>query len=111
MSQIEYGDFEKVDIRVGRILSAEPLQGARKPAYKLSIDFGELGTRQSSAQVTALYRPEELVGRHVVAVTNFAPKRIAGFKSEVLVLGAPNESGEVVLLSPDQAVPLGGRIF
>jgi tRNA-binding protein len=111
MSQIEYGDFDKVDIRVGRILSAEPLQGARKPAYKLSIDFGELGTRQSSAQVTALYRPEELVGRHVVAVTNFAPKRIAGFMSEVLVLGAPNESGEVVLLSPDQAVPLGARIF
>lgn len=111
MSQIEYGDFEKVDIRVGRILSAEPLQGARKPAYKLSIDFGELGTRQSSAQVTALYRPEELVGRHVVAVTNFAPKRIAGFKSEVLVLGAPDENGEVVLLSPDQAVPPGGRIF
>ncbi|HLL45869.1 MAG TPA: hypothetical protein VK399_04140, partial [Longimicrobiaceae bacterium] len=72
MSQIEYGDFDKVDIRVGRILSAEPLQGARKPAYKLSIDFGELGTRQSSAQVTTLYRPEELVGRHVVAVTNFA---------------------------------------
>jgi tRNA-binding protein len=111
MSQIEYGDFDKVDIRVGRILSAEPLQGARKPAYKLSIDFGELGTRQSSAQVTALYRPEELVGRHVVAVTNFAPKRIAGFMSEVLVLGAPDESGEVVLLSPDQAVPLGARIF
>jgi tRNA-binding protein len=111
MSQIEYGDFDKVDIRVGRILSAEPLQGARKPAYKLSIDFGELGTRQSSAQVTALYRPEELVGRHVVAVTNFAPKRIAGFKSEVLVLGAPDESGEVVLLSPDRTVPLGGRIF
>jgi tRNA-binding protein len=111
MSQIEYGDFDKVDIRVGRILSAEPLQGARKPAYKLSIDFGELGTRQSSAQVTALYRPEELVGRHVVAVTNFAPKRIAGFMSEVLVLGAPDESGEVVLLSPDRAVPLGGRIF
>ena len=111
MSQIEYGDFDKVEIRVGRILGAEPLQGARKPAYKLSIDFGELGTKQSSAQVTALYRPEELVGRHVVAVTNFAPKRIAGFMSEVLVLGAPNESGEVVLLSPDQAVPLGARIF
>lgn len=111
MSHIEYGDFDKVEIRVGRIERAEPLAGARKPAYKLLIDFGELGTRHSSAQVTVLYTPEELVGRHVVAVTNFAPKRIAGFLSEVLVLGAPNEDGAVVLLSPDRAVPLGARIF
>lgn len=111
MSQIEYADFDRVEMRVGRILAAEPLQGARKPAYKLEIDFGEMGTRRSSAQVTALYRPEELVGRLVVAVTNFPPKRIAGFMSEVLVLGAPNEAGEVVLLAPTHDVPLGGRIF
>lgn len=111
MAQIDYSVFEQVEIRVGRIERAEPLPEARKPAYKLWIDFGELGTKQSSAQVTALYRPEDLVGKHVVAVTNFAPKRIAGFVSEVLVLGAPNERGEVVLLSPDQGVPLGGRIF
>lgn len=111
MSQIEYADFDRVEMRVGRILAAEPLQGARKPAYKLEIDFGEMGTRRSSAQVTALYRPEELVGRLVVAVTNFPPKRIAGFMSEVLVLGAPDEAGEVVLLAPTHDVPLGGRIF
>lgn len=112
MSQIEYSDFDRVEIRVGRILSAEPLQGARKPAYKLAVDFGEeLGTKRSSAQITALYTPEELVGKQVVAVTNFAPKRIAGFVSEVLVLGAPNEKGEVVLLAPTHDVPLGGRIF
>ncbi|HEX8273762.1 MAG TPA: tRNA-binding protein [Longimicrobiaceae bacterium] len=111
MSQIEYADFDRVEMRVGRILSAEPLQGARKPAYKLSVDFGEMGTRWSSAQVTALYQAEELVGRLVVAVTNFPPKRIAGFMSEVLVLGAPNERGEVVLLTPTHDVPLGGRIF
>ena len=111
MSQIEYADFDRVEMRVGRILSAEPLQGARKPAYKLVVDFGEMGTRRSSAQVTALYRPEELVGKQVVAVTNFPPKRIAGFMSEVLVLGAPDERGEVVLLAPTHDVPLGGRIF
>lgn len=111
MSRIEYADFDRVEMRVGRILGAEPLQGARKPAYKLEIDFGEMGTRRSSAQITALYRPEELVGRLVVAVTNFPPKRIAGFMSEVLVLGAPNEAGEVVLLAPTHDVPLGGRIF
>ncbi|MEW5926804.1 MAG: tRNA-binding protein [Gemmatimonadota bacterium] len=111
MSRIEYADFDRVEMRVGRILGAEPLQGARKPAYKLEIDFGEMGTRRSSAQITALYRPEELVGRLVVAVTNFPPKRIAGFVSEVLVLGAPDDRGEVVLLAPTHDVPLGGRIF
>lgn len=104
-------EFERVDIRVGRILAAEPLPEARKPAYKLTLDFGELGQRRSSAQLTGLYRPEQLVGRQVLAVVNFPPRRIAGFSSEVLVLGLPDGQGNVVLLEPEREVPLGGRVY
>ena len=110
--EISIEDFQKVDIRVGRVLSAEPLEGARKPAYRLRIDFGpELGIKQSSAQVTVHYRTEELVGCLVLAVVNFPPRRIAGFKSEVLTLGVPDGAGNVVLIRPDTDVPLGGRLF
>ncbi len=112
MAEISWEDFEKVEVRVGRILEAEPFPKARKPAIKLKVDFGgEIGTRQTSAQLTAHYEPEALIGKQVVAVVNFPPKRIAGFKSEVLVLGVPDEAGEVVLLSPGHDVPLGGRMF
>ena len=112
MAEISWEEFEKVDIRVGKVLEAEPFPEARKPSIKLTVDFGpEVGTRRTSAQLTAHYEPEGLVGRQVVAVVNFPPKRIAGFKSEVLVLGVPDESGEVVLLSPDTEVPHGGRMF
>lgn len=110
--QISIEDFERVDIRVGRVLSAEPLAGARKPAYMLRIDLGpELGAKQSSAQITVRYRPEELIGRLVLCVVNFPPRRIAGFKSEVLTLGVADETGAVVLVRPDQDVPLGTRLF
>ena len=108
---ISYDDFERVEMRVGRIVRAEPFPEARRPAYRLWIDFGELGVKRSSAQVTAHYSTEELVGRQVVAVTNFPPKQIATFMSEVLVLGVPSEQGEVVLLSPDLEVPEGGRVY
>lgn len=109
---ITYDDFERVDVRVGRIQRVEPFPKARKPAYKLWIDFGaELGVKQSSAQLTALYPSEDLAGRLIIAVTNFPPKQIADFQSEVLVLGVPDEHGAVVLLAPDCAVPLGGRMF
>ena len=112
MPEISWQDFEKVEIRVGRVVEAEPFPEARKPSIKLKVDFGaEVGTRRSSAQLTAHYDPEMLVGKQVVAVVNFPPKRIAGFKSEVLVLGVPDEDGEVVLLSPDHEVPPGGRMF
>jgi tRNA-binding protein len=108
---IEFSDFEKIDVRVGRVLTAVPNPAARKPAYVLTIDFGELGIRTSSAQLTVHYQPEELVGRQVVAVVNFEPKRIAGVTSEVLVLGVPDVDGAVVLLHPDLDVPLGGRMY
>ncbi len=112
MPEISWEDFEKVEVKVGKVIEADPFPEARKPSIKLTVDFGpEVGTRRTSAQLTAHYNPEALVGRQVVAVVNFPPKRIAGFKSEVLVLGVPDESGEVVLLSPDSDVPLGGRMF
>ncbi len=112
MPEITWGDFEKVDVRVGRILDAEPFPEARKPSIKLRIDFGEeVGEKRTSAQLAAHYDPESLLGRQVMAVVNFPPKRIAGFESEVLVLGVPDEEGEVVLLSPDRDVPPGGRMY
>jgi len=112
LPEISWEDFEKVDIRVGRVVEAGPFPEARKPSIKLVVDFGaEVGTRTTSAQLTAHYDTEMLVGKQVVAVVNFPPKRIAGFKSEVLVLGVPDEDGEVVLLSPDHEVPPGGRMF
>ncbi len=104
-------DFFRTEIRAGRVMKSEVNAKARVPAYKLWIDFGDHGVKQSSAQITARYGAEELVGRMVVAVTNFPPRRIAGFKSEVLVLGVPVEgTDEVVLLAPDANVPLGARI-
>jgi tRNA-binding protein len=109
---ISYAEFENVDIRVGRITAADTFPEARKPAYKLTIDFGPgIGRKTSSAQVTTRYRREELVGRLVVAVVNFPPKKIGPFVSEVLTLGLPDAAGEVVLLAPDHDVPLGGRVF
>ena len=112
LPEISWEEFERVDVRVGKVVEAEPFPEARKPSIKLTVDFGpEVGTRRTSAQLTAHYEPEGLVGRQVVAVVNFPPKRIAGFKSEVLVLGVPDEAGEVVLLSPDTEVPHGGRMF
>ncbi|MEO7718076.1 MAG: tRNA-binding protein [Capsulimonas sp.] len=103
--------FGVLDMRVGRITKAEPNVKAVKPAYKLWIDFGPLGVKTSSAQLVALYKPEDLEGRLIVAAVNLGDRRIAGFKSEVLVLGAPDEEGRVVLLAVDREVPLGGRIF
>jgi tRNA-binding protein len=104
-------DFELIDLRVGRVLEARDFPAARKPAYQLLIDFGPLGQKRSSAQLTARYSKEELVGQLVVAVVNFPPRRIAGFSSEVLVLGLPDEAGEVILLQPEREVPLGGRVY
>lgn len=103
--------FETLDLRVGRILRAELNERARKPSYKLWIDFGPLGERTSSAQLRALYRPEDLIGRLVVAAVNLGARNIAGFNSEVLVLGLPSETGEVVLLAVERDVPLGGRVY
>ena len=112
MAEITFDDFLKVDIRVGKVLRAEPYPEARKPAIKLWVDFGpEIGERKTSAQLTAHYTPEGLVGRSVMGVVNFPPRQIGKFMSEVLVLGVPDADGEVVLLTPDQDVPLGGRMF
>ena len=109
---ISFEDFEKVDVRVGRIVRAETFPEARKPAYKLLIDFGaEIGQRRSSAQLTIHYTCEELIGRLVLAVVNFPPRQIGPFMSEVLTLGVPDEHGAVVLIAPDTEVPLGGRLF
>jgi tRNA-binding protein len=103
--------FAALDVRVGRIIRAEPNDKARKPAYKLWIDFGPLGERRSSAQLTDVYAADELAGRLVVAAMNLGPRTIAGFESEVLVLGVPDAAGHVVLLTPDSDVPLGGRMY
>lgn len=108
---ITTADFEKIDIRAGRIIEAEEFPEAKKPAYKLKIDFGpEIGVKRSSAQVTLRYFPEDLINRAVVAVVNFPPRNVAGFESEVLVLGFCNEEKEVVLLQPDSIVPPGARL-
>mgnify|MGYP000857677153 CR=1 len=109
---ITYADFEKVDIRVGRITRAEPYPEARKPAYKLWVDFGpEIGEKRSSAQITRHYTPETLIGRQVLAVVNFPPRQIGKVLSEVLVLGLPDADGAVVLIGPGHEVPLGGKLF
>lgn len=111
MSEITFDDFLKVDVRVGTVLRAEPYPEARKPAIKLWIDFGdEIGEKKTSAQITVHYTPETLVGRQVMAVVNFPPRQIGKFMSEVLVLGMPDENGEVVLVGPDHTVPIGGRL-
>ncbi len=111
MSEAAAEAFGVLDMRVGRITRAEPNTGARKPSYRLWVDFGDLGERTSSAQLTEVYAAEELVGRQVIAAVNLGSRRIAGFVSEVLVLGLPNEAGQVVLLQPERAVPLGGRVY
>lgn len=109
---ITFDDFLKVDIRIGTILKATPFPEARKPAYKLQIDFGEpIGVKNSSAQITSVYALDQLIGKQVAAVVNFPPRQIGPFMSEVLTLGFPNAEGHVVLFSPDQQVPNGGRLF
>ncbi len=110
--EITFDDFAKVDIRIGTVTRAEPYPEARKPAYKLWVDFGpELGEKKTSAQLTRHYRLDELAGRQVAAVVNFPPKQIGRFMSEVLVLGFPDADGEVVLIRPDLTVPDGGRLY
>ncbi|ENS58096.1 MULTISPECIES: tRNA-binding protein [Brucella] len=109
---ISWADFEKVDIRSGAIVEAVPFPEARKPAYKLKIDFGEkIGIKKSSAQITRHYTPEQLIGKQVMAVVNFPPRQIGPFMSEVLTLGMPDEDGEVVLAAIDKPVPNGGKLF
>ena len=110
--QITFDDFLKVDIRVGTVLTAAPLEGARKPAIRLEIDFGpDIGIKKSSAQITVHYRPDALIGRQVAAVVNFPPRQIGKFMSEVLTLGFPDENGAVVLIHPSLQVPNGSRLF
>ncbi|MDA9895529.1 tRNA-binding protein [Amylibacter sp.] len=112
MSEISFDDFMAVDVRVGEIVRAEPFPEARKPAYKLWVNFGdEIGEKKSSAQITVHYSLSELVGKRVMAVVNFSPRQIGPVKSEVLVLGVPDENGAVVLITPDKDVPLGVRLF
>lgn len=112
MAEISFDDFLKVDIRVGSILRAEPYPEARKPAIKLWIDFGaEIGEKKSSAQITAHYQPDMLIGKQVMAVVNFPPRQIGRFMSEVLVLGLPDKTGEIVLIGPGHDVPIGGRLM
>ncbi len=111
MAEIGFDDFLKVDIRVGEVIAAEPYPEARKPAIKLWIDFGgEIGEKKSSAQITAHYDAQALVGRQVLAVVNFPPRQIGRFMSEVLVLGLPDAAGDIVLIGPDGPVPKGGRL-
>lgn len=109
--KIEYDDFLKVDIRVGTIVEVEEFPEARKPAYKLIIDFGDFGRKRSSAQITHHYRKEDLLGKQIIAVVNFPPKQIGKFISEVLTLGLPDDKGRVVLLEPNVQVPNNGRLF
>ena len=112
MATITFADFEKVEIRVGTIVGVDPFPEARKPAFKLKIDFGpEIGIKKSSAQITRHYTPATLMGRQVAAVVNFPPRQIGPFMSEVLTLGFPDDKGEVVLIQPSLAVPNGGRLF
>ena len=112
MTDISFDDFMKVDIRVGQIVSEEPYPEARKQAIKVWVDFGpDIGEKKSSAQITKHYAPEDLPGQKVLAVVNFPPRQIGKFMSEVLVLGVPDEDGEVVLLTPDKDVPIGGRMY
>ncbi len=112
MAEISFDDFLKVDVRVGTITRVEPFPEARKPAYKLYVDFGpEIGERKSSAQVTRHYTAAELVGRQVAAVINFPPRQVGPFRSEILVLGFPDADGEVVMVEPDRPVPNGGRLY
>lgn len=108
---INYDDFAKVEMRVGRVLEVNDFPKARKPAYQMVIDFGDLGIKKTSAQITEAYNKEELIGRLVVAVTNFPPKQIADFMSEVLVLGVNNEKGNVILLQPEKDIQLGQRVY
>ena len=110
--EISFEDFQRVEIRVGTVVDAQPFPEARKPAIKLWVDFGgTLGVRKTSAQITKHYKPDRLIGRQVVAVVNFPPRQIGPFMSEVLVLGVPDDTGDVVLLRPDLKVPDGGRMF
>ena len=112
VEQITFDDFLKVDVRVGQVLAADPFPEARKPAYKLTIDFGpDIGVKKSSAQITVHYTREQLLGRKIAAVVNFPPRQIGPFMSEVLTLGFPDAAGEVVLVGVDRDVPLGGRLF
>ncbi len=109
---ISFGDFERVDIRVGTVVDAQAFPEARKPAFKLTIDFGdEIGLKKSAAQITVHYKADQLIGRQVCAVVNFPPRQIGPFMSEVLTLGMPDEDGAVVLIRPDLKVPNGGRLF
>ena len=111
MDDLSFDDFLKVYIRVGRVVQAEPYPEARKPAIKLWVDFGgDIGIRKSSAQITKHYDPEMIVGKQVMAVVNFPPRQIGKFMSEILVLGLPDENGDIVLVGPDQPVPAGGRM-
>jgi tRNA-binding protein len=109
---IAFSEFERVDIRVGTIIDAQPFPEARKPSLKLKIDFGpEIGAKRSSAQISVHYKPDQLIGRQICAVVNFPPRQIGPFMSEVLTLGLPDEDGAVVLIRPDFKVPNGGRLF